>query len=65
MTTYIYEFFVPNERHSVSNSTNFIKLTKQEIEEKQLYLSEIWSCKVDEVRYELEIKKVLNYKWRI
>jgi len=53
MTTYIYEFFVPNERHSVSNSTNFIKLTKQEIEEKQLYLSEIWSCKVDEVRYEL------------
>jgi len=61
MTTYIYEFYVPNERHSVSNSTNFIKLTEQEIEEKQLYLSEIWNCKVDEVRYELEIKKVDGY----
>jgi len=58
MTTYIYEFYVPNERHSVSNSTNFIKLTEKEIEDKQLYLSEVWNCKVNEVRYELEIKKV-------
>ena len=57
MTTYIYEFYVPNERHSVSNSTNFIKLTEEEIKEKQLYLSEQWNCKVDEVRYELEVKK--------
>jgi len=58
MTTYIYEFYVPNEKHSVSNSTNFIKLTEEEIKEKQLYLSEQWNCKVDEVRYELEVKKV-------
>jgi len=29
MTTYIYEFYVPNEKHSVSNSTNFIKLTEE------------------------------------
>jgi len=57
MTTYIYEFYVPNEKHSVSNSTNFIKLTEEEIKEKQLYLSEQWNCKVDEVRYELEVKK--------
>ena len=58
MTTYIYEFYVPNEKHSVSNSTNFIKLTEEEIKEKQLYLSEQWNCKIDEVRYELEAKKV-------
>jgi len=57
MTTYIYEFYVPNERYSVSNSTNFIKLTEEEIKEKQLYLSKQWNCKVDEVRYELEVKK--------
>jgi len=65
MTTCIYEFYVPNERHSVSNSTNFIKLTEEEIKEKQLYLSEQWKCKVDEVRYELEVKKLLNYRRRI
>jgi len=57
MTIYIYEFYVPNERHSVSNSTNFIKLTEEEIKEKRLYLSEQWNCKVNEVRYELEVKK--------
>jgi len=56
MTVYIYEFFVPNEKYSVSNSTNISKLTKQEIEDKKLYLSEIWNCKMDEVRCELEVK---------
>ena len=56
MIYYIYEFFVPNEIYPVSCSTNFSKLTKQEIEEKQLYLSEVWNCKLNEVNYELEIK---------
>jgi len=57
MIIYIYEFYVPNERHSVSNSTNFIELSKQEIKEKQSYLSEIWNCKQEEVRYELKVNK--------
>jgi len=55
MKLYVYEFYVPNEIYSVSNSTNFIELSKQEIKEKQLYLSEIWDCKQEEVRYELKV----------